>query len=95
VLSYVVFGFCVCVCVCLGVPDIRMPIMISEPKPEFPGPYDPERARYLYKKACQYLDIVPSGLFLRCLKSGRVTANNQGMGPVGAHAVALSLIVSR
>ncbi|XP_070181522.1 leucine-rich repeat-containing protein 74A-like isoform X2 [Littorina saxatilis] len=64
----------------------------TEPKEEFPGPYDPNRVRQLYIAACDRLDIVPSNRFLRCLQSGRVVAGHQGFGPVGGRAVAISLL---
>ena len=68
---------------------------VSEPEKEFPGPYDPERVRQLYTTTCELLDVMPCRRFLLSVRSGRVIAGHQGMGPKGARAVAISLIVSR
>ncbi|KAL8576151.1 hypothetical protein ACOMHN_027806 [Nucella lapillus] len=65
-----------------------------EPKPEFPGPYDPERVRQLYSSACSMLNIVPCSRYIHGLNSGRVTAGHQGMGPLGSRAIAISLLTN-
>ncbi|KAK7103957.1 hypothetical protein V1264_018745 [Littorina saxatilis] len=65
---------------------------LKESREEFPGPYDPERARMLYVAACDMFGIVASSRFLRGVRSGRVVAGHQGFGPVDARAVAISLV---
>lgn len=53
-----------------------------------------EKSVVVYEKACKKYGIIISSSFLRGLKKGKVNVNNQGLGPLGAKAVALSLVVS-
>ncbi|XP_070208124.1 leucine-rich repeat-containing protein 74A-like [Littorina saxatilis] len=64
----------------------------KEPREEYPGLRDPERVRKMYIAACDMLGIVASNRFLRSVQSGRVVAGYQGFGPLGAKAVAISLV---
>lgn len=54
-----------------------------------------ERARIVYIRACIKFSITPSSLFIRGLKKGDVDLQNQGLGPLGTQAVALSLVIDR
>ncbi|XP_021351725.1 leucine-rich repeat-containing protein 74A-like isoform X1 [Mizuhopecten yessoensis] len=54
-----------------------------------------EKARLVYIRACIKFSITPSSLFLRGLKKGHVNLQNQGLGPLGTQAVALSLVIDR
>ncbi|XP_076097530.1 uncharacterized protein LOC143067838 isoform X1 [Mytilus galloprovincialis] len=51
-----------------------------------------EKSVVVYEKACKKYGIIISSSFLRGLKKGKVNVNNQGLGPLGAKAVALSLV---
>lgn len=53
-----------------------------------------DKSFVIYEKACRKYGITLSSSFLRGLKSGKVNVNNQGLGPEGTKAVALSLVVS-
>lgn len=53
-----------------------------------------DKSVVIYEKACRKYGITLSSSFLRGLKSGKVNVNNQGLGPEGTKAVALSLVVS-
>ncbi|XP_033734662.1 leucine-rich repeat-containing protein 74B-like isoform X2 [Pecten maximus] len=54
-----------------------------------------EKARLVYIRACIKFSITPSSLFLRGLKKGQIDLQNQGLGPLGTQAVALSLVIDR
>ncbi|CAG2246195.1 unnamed protein product [Mytilus edulis] len=51
-----------------------------------------EKSVVVYEKACKKLWYYNFSSFLRGLKKGKVNVNNQGLGPLGAKAVALSLV---
>ncbi|XP_060072073.1 leucine-rich repeat-containing protein 74A-like [Ylistrum balloti] len=54
-----------------------------------------EKARLVYIRACIKFSITPSSIFLRGLKKGQIDLQNQGLGPLGTQAVALSLVIDR
>ncbi|XP_069116347.1 leucine-rich repeat-containing protein 74A-like isoform X3 [Argopecten irradians] len=54
-----------------------------------------EKARLVYIRACIKFSITPSSLFLRGLKKEQINLQNQGLGPLGTQAVALSLVIDR
>lgn len=53
-----------------------------------------ERPRVIYMKACHKFNLTPSSSFLKGLTSGVVNLNHQNLGPDGARAVALGLVVN-
>ena len=63
----------------------------SEEKEE----YDPS-GRTTYIKTCKTLGIIPTSYFVRTIqnKESQVNMSHHGVGPKGAKAIAISLIVS-
>ena len=53
-----------------------------------------ERPRVIYMRACHKFNLTPSSSFLKGLSSGVVKLNHQNLGPDGAKAVALGLVVN-
>ncbi|XP_078315300.1 uncharacterized protein LOC111129667 isoform X2 [Crassostrea virginica] len=52
-----------------------------------------ERPRVIYMRACHKFNLTPSSSFLKGLSSGVVKLNHQNLGPDGAKAVALGLVL--
>ena len=61
---------------------------------DFPGPNDPERPKMMYRAACRKLGITPSKKILRSFSTGVINIAHQGVGPGGARALAIALVVS-
>ena len=57
--------------------------------------YDPS-GRTTYIKTCETLGIIPTSYFLRTIqnKESQINMSHHGVGPKGAKAIAVSLIVS-
>lgn len=65
--------------------------------PEYPRCYSiplEDRPRVIYMRACHKFNLTPSSSFLKGLSSGVVKLNHQNLGPDGAKAVALGLVVN-
>lgn len=47
----------------------------------------------LYLQACELVGVVPVRYFLRHLGSATINLNHHGLGPLGAKALAIALVV--
>lgn len=63
------------------------------PTPEAPETVAPSTSQNTYLKACKMLTITPSNFCLRCLNEVTLVIPYHGIGPTGAKAVAIALVV--
>ena len=46
-------------------------------------------------EACKRYNVVPASYFLRNMKRENLIMRHHGLGPKGAHAIAIALVVSQ